>query len=210
MVIDIGLRIYKNTHNFEHSYRKFADANYNKLHNKLSNYDWSKVYNNKSVDDAVDSLNATVHYIPLGSIRKTKYPSWFSATLRYFIRKKNYYHKRFKKKNTDYFYNQSSKYRNLVKTTIKPDRLAWLKSTDENLKRQPTEFWEYVSTLRKSNSALMQLHVDATCTDGDGGIAEAFTQHFYTSYSRISPPLSSVSAHCSDFLPLAPISDLDI
>jgi hypothetical protein len=40
-------------------------------------------------------------------------------------------------------------------------------------------------------------------------IADAFAKHFYTSCSRISPPLSSISAYCSDFLPSAPISGLD-
>jgi hypothetical protein len=79
MVIDIDLRTDKSTHNIEHSYRKFADGHYNKLHNILSNYDWSQVYNNTSVDAAVDSLNAAVHYaidqsISRGIIRKTKYP----------------------------------------------------------------------------------------------------------------------------------------
>jgi hypothetical protein len=46
MVIDIDLRIDKSTHYIEHSYCKFADGNYNKLYNILSNYDWSQVYNN--------------------------------------------------------------------------------------------------------------------------------------------------------------------
>jgi hypothetical protein len=61
VVIDIELRVYKRTYNFEHSYRKFADGNYNKVYNMLSNYDWSQVYNNMLVDAAVDSLNAAMH-----------------------------------------------------------------------------------------------------------------------------------------------------
>jgi hypothetical protein len=151
------------------------------------------------VDAAVASLNVTVHWamdqsVPRGFIRKIKYPSWFSATLRYNIGKKKYYHKRFKKKNTDYFYNQYSKHCKLVKTTIKSDRLAWLMSTDDNLKTEPTKFWKYVSTFRKSDSTSIQLHVDATYRDDPGGVAEAFAQHFYIPSSRISPPLGSVSA----------------
>jgi hypothetical protein len=48
--------------------------------------------------------------------------------------KKDYYYRRFEKKNSDYFYNKFSFYRKLVKATIKSDRLRWLKSTDDNLK----------------------------------------------------------------------------
>jgi hypothetical protein len=84
-----------------------------------------------------------------------------------------------------------------------------LKLIDDDWKRQPTKFWKYVSTFRKSNSTLIQLHVDGTCID-DPNVAEAFAKHFYTSCSRISPPLSSILAYFSDFLPLAPISALDI
>jgi hypothetical protein len=102
MVIDIDLMFYKSTCSFEHSYHKYADGDYNRLYNLLSNYDWSQVYNNTSVGPAVDSLNDALHYaISRGFIRKSKYPSWFSATLSYCIRKKNYFHKRCKNKNTD-------------------------------------------------------------------------------------------------------------
>jgi hypothetical protein len=60
------------------------------------------------VDAAVDSLNAAVHCamdrpITRGCIKKPKYTSWFSTPLRYYVRKKNYFHKIFKKKNTDFF-----------------------------------------------------------------------------------------------------------
>jgi capsular polysaccharide biosynthesis protein len=165
------------------------------------------------VDAAVDILSAAVHCATdqsRGFIRKPKYPSWFSATQKYYIRKKNYYHERFKKKNMEHFYNQFSKYRKLVKTTIKSDRLVWLKLIDDDLKRQPTKFSKYVSIFRKSNSTFIQLHVDGTCIDDPDDVAEDFAKHFYTSYSRISPPLSSILAYCSDFLPLAPIRVLDI
>jgi hypothetical protein len=89
------------------------------------------------VDAAVDILNAAVHCamdqsVPRGFIRKPKYRSWFSATEKYYIRKKNYYHERFKKKNMENFYNPFSKYRKLVKTTIKSDRLVWLKLIDDD------------------------------------------------------------------------------
>jgi hypothetical protein len=148
--------------------------------------------------------------IPCGFIRKTKYPSWFSAPVRYYIHKKIIIIKDLKRKTLATFYNQFSKYHKLVKTTIKSDRLAWLKSIDDNLKRQPAKFWKFVSTFQKSNSTLIQLHGDGTCTNDPGDVAEAFVKHFYTSYSCISPPLSSISAYCYDFLSLAPISDLNI
>jgi hypothetical protein len=90
------------------------------------NYDWAPFYNESSVD--VDRLNATVTEtiglaIPSGLMRKNKYPSWFSGKLKFFIRKKNYFYRQFKKSKAEYLYNKFSFYQKLVKATIMSDRL---------------------------------------------------------------------------------------
>jgi hypothetical protein len=100
------------------------------------------VYDTSSVDVAVQSLNAAVpdameQAIPRGYSCKSKFPPWFSYTLRYYIAKKNYFHHLFKKKPSDYFYDRFPFYRKLVKNTIKPFRLTWLKSIDNNLSHSP-------------------------------------------------------------------------
>jgi hypothetical protein len=145
-VIGVFLPFDANTSNCEYSYRKFASGDYTLLYNILSTYDWFFMYSITSVDDAVTSLNAVVlnatdQAISRGFIRKSKFPHWFSSALRCYIWKKDYYYKRFKKKNSDYFYSKFSFYRELVKATIKSDRLTWLKSIDDNLKSQPKQFW---------------------------------------------------------------------
>jgi hypothetical protein len=123
------------------SYRNFAAGNYTVLYNILSACDWSSAYETSSVDVAVASLNAAVRgameqAIPPAYSCKSKFPHWFSYTLRYFIAKKNYFHRRFKNKTSDYFYYRFAYYLKLVKNTIKSDRFRWLKSIDNNLKPQ--------------------------------------------------------------------------
>jgi hypothetical protein len=95
----------------------------------------------------------------------------------YNLRKKNYFHRRFKKKNTGYFYNEFSKHRKLVKTTVKADKLAWLRSINNDLKLRPTRFWKYVSRFRKNNSTVIQLHVGGTCLDNPEDVVEAFVHN---------------------------------
>jgi hypothetical protein len=100
---DIYLPHITNNLNCEFSFfRNFAAGNYTLLYNILSTCDWSGVYETVSVDEAVSSLNATVRdameqAIPRGYNRKSKFPPWFSNTLRHYIAKKNYFHCRFKK-----------------------------------------------------------------------------------------------------------------
>jgi hypothetical protein len=108
------------------------------------------VYETTSVDTAVGSLNAAVNgameqAVPRGYSRKSKFPPWFSHTLRHYTAKKNYFHSRFKNTTSDYIYNRFTLYKKLVKSTIKSDRLRQLKSTDKNLKSQPQHFWKCVS-----------------------------------------------------------------
>jgi hypothetical protein len=74
-----------------------------------------------SVDATVASLNAAVRdvveqAVPCGYNRKSKFPPWFSDTLRYYIGKKNYYHHRFKKKRSDYFTTNSPSTESLLNT----------------------------------------------------------------------------------------------
>jgi hypothetical protein len=124
------------------------------------------VYDTTSVDAAVASLNAVVQdameqAIPRGIIKsKSEFPHWYSGSLRYYIKKKNYFYRRFKKEKTDSLYQNFSFYRKLVKATTKSDRLRWLTSIDENLKSQPKQFWKYVASFRKRNSTYIQLEVD--------------------------------------------------
>jgi hypothetical protein len=102
------------------------------------------MYSITSVDDVVASLKAVVlntmdQAIPRGLITKSEFPHWFSSDLRYYIWKKDYYYRRFKR-NSDYFKRKFSFYRKLVKATCKSGRIRWFKSINDNLKLQPKQF----------------------------------------------------------------------
>jgi hypothetical protein len=125
---DVLLPHVNNNLNSGISYLIYSAGNYTLLYNLLSTYDWSSAYETTSVDTAVASLDAAVRgtmeqAIPRCYNRKSKFPSWFSHTLRHYIAKKNYFHRHFKKKPSDYFYYRFALYRKLVKSTIKSDRL---------------------------------------------------------------------------------------
>jgi hypothetical protein len=150
------------------------------------------VYETVSVDEAVSSLNATVRdameqAIPRSYNQNSKFPSWFSYTLRHYIAKKNYFHRRFKKKQTDYFYDKFAFYRKLGKTTVKSDRHRWLKPIDDNLKSQPQDFWKYMYNFRKHKSGSIQLEVDGAHLDEPSAVADAFAKHFQSFYNNNCP-----------------------
>jgi hypothetical protein len=84
---------------YVYSYRKFSSEDYALLYSNLSIFDWFCVYGTTSVDSAVPCLNdavqdATEHAIPRGVIHdNSKFPHWYSSTLKYYIRKNNYFYR---------------------------------------------------------------------------------------------------------------------
>jgi hypothetical protein len=62
------------------SYKRFSAGDYALLYNAVSNYDRSSLYNETSVDAAVDRLNVAATQaidlaVPSGQIKKHKYPA---------------------------------------------------------------------------------------------------------------------------------------
>jgi hypothetical protein len=182
IVIEILLDLHNST-SCAHSYRKYASGDYSLLFSFLFNYDWSCVYSNNTVEAAVDSFTNVIPQamdlaLPQGLSKNSRFPHWFSRTLIYYIRKKNYFYRRYKKSKNEYHYNKFSHFQKLIKTTIKTDRLNWYKSIDDDLKTQPSKFWKYVSSFTKHNSHAFHLDINDTDVVDPTDVAEAFAKHF--------------------------------
>jgi hypothetical protein len=80
------------------------------------------IINQSSSDSAVNQLKSLNLAIPNKLPRKSKFPCWFSGTLKHYINKKNHYFHRFKKTNSDKHYFYFAHFHKLVKITIKTDR----------------------------------------------------------------------------------------
>jgi hypothetical protein len=75
------------------------------------------------------------------------HPRWFSGKLKIYVKKKQLF-VCFKNFKSGCLYDNISFCSELFKTTVKCDRLRWLKFIDENLRSQPKIFWNYMSKLR--------------------------------------------------------------
>jgi hypothetical protein len=92
VVIDLSSTIVSSRSQPTRLSRDYARADYFLLYSYLSSYDWSCVYNQSSTDSAVNQLNSVVTdalnlAIPNKLSRKSKFPCWFSGTLKYYINK---------------------------------------------------------------------------------------------------------------------------
>jgi hypothetical protein len=120
----------------------------------LSSYDWSCVYNQSSADCAVSQLNSVVTEALKLAIysRKSKFPCWFSSSLKYYSYKKNYHLCHYNKIKSAICYSFFAYFCKLVKLAIKLDWQQWLISVDDSLKTHPQHFWKYVSDFKRKDN----------------------------------------------------------
>jgi hypothetical protein len=100
IIINVSLPFSNCSQSIICSYRKFSSGDYALLYHILSTADWSCAYGTSSADSAVACLNAVVqdaleHAILHGVINShPKFPHWYSISLRFYIRKNNYFYRR--------------------------------------------------------------------------------------------------------------------
>jgi hypothetical protein len=153
------------------------------LCNTLSNYDWSCVFNENSVDSAVYNFTASVseainETIPFVKSKSPSFPHWFSKSFKNYITKKINFLKKYKKSKSDYYHSIFSYYCKLTKITIKADRLDLLKTIDDNLRTQPKHFWKYISKLKKNNQSVTRIEIGNKIITELQLISDAFADHF--------------------------------
>ncbi|PNF19791.1 hypothetical protein B7P43_G14658 [Cryptotermes secundus] len=216
-IIDCKIPLRQSNQNFSTPCKLYSAGDYALLYNALFTYDWSALYNETSVDAAVDQLNIAVMQainlaVPSGWVKKRKYPIWFSGRLIAYVKRKNYFYRRYKKHKTDRLYDRFSFYRKLVKRTIKSDKHLWLLSVDQNLKSNPQQFWKYVSQHRKKYNDLTYLDDDGVLLNEPHDIVESFSKHFQSVFNRSTLGIDTLSLDklCTDNLPLAYISNRDV
>jgi hypothetical protein len=154
-----------------------------------------------------DALNFV---IPNKLFGKSKFPCWFSGTLKHYINKKNHYFRRFKKTNSDKHYLYFAHFCKLVKVTIKTDRRRWLKSVDDSLKTHPQHFCKYVSNFKRKDNSFIQLKIDDQFVTDPKHTADEFATNFESIFNASCVSVNPSGTFTSDFLPTAPISAAEI
>jgi hypothetical protein len=125
--------------------RLYGRGDYLLLYNTLLNFDRLCLFSENAVDSTVLNLTVIVSdainkAMPFAKYRNSSFPYWFSSTMKYYIKNRNQYFRRYKKSKSAEHYASFSHYRKLVKIALNTDRLRWLKSVDSDLKTQPKQF----------------------------------------------------------------------
>jgi hypothetical protein len=195
----------------------YGQGDYLLFYNTLSNYYWSCVLNENSVDSAVynftDNVSETINEtIPFVKPTNSSFLHWFSKSLIYYIKKKIFFFKKYKKSKSDFYYSILSYYSKLVKINRTVDRLDWLKTIDNGLRTQPKHFWKYISKFKRNDQSVTKIQIGNKNITQPQLIADVFAVHFspiFNSSSSVRVPNNSdcISSHV---LNISYISNSDV
>lgn len=168
---------------------RYAYGNYLRLYNDLLAYDWSELLETEDVNTGVELLTSTVQgimkkCIPHRKSKKCRFPCWFSHDLRHYLKKKQKYHKLYVKSESEYWYQRYSLCRKIVKKLIARDEADYHRLLEQNFKKEPSSFWDFVRKQRndKVSAAVIKTR-DGICFKHQD-VCQAFADHFSSCFVR--------------------------
>lgn len=143
----------------------------------------------EDVNTGVELLTSTVQgimkkCIPHRKSKKCRFPCWFSHDLRHYLKKKQKYHKLYVKSESEYWYQRYSLCRKIVKKLIARDEADYHRLLEQNFKKEPSSFWDFVRKQRndKVSAAVIKTR-DGICFKHQD-VCQAFADHFSSCFVR--------------------------
>lgn len=164
----------------------FHKADISGLYGALVDLDWSKLYTENRLDQAVDIFYSTLNevinaYVPLKkkhtSNKKHTYPSWYTSDIISKIKLKHFFRIQYKKNGNEFDLEMFRFYRTRVKTLIKNAYYQYNVTVESNIRNDPARFWDYVKDKRKNRAPNNQFTCNGVPVAGQEAV-DAFAAYF--------------------------------
>jgi len=194
----------------------FSLCNFNVIKSQIASIDWPIVFKDQCINSAVSSFyNIIFEIIDKNCTKKlvgiynyiSKYPVWFSSTLKDLIFKKKIAHKLYKQSPTQINYNIFSNLRAQCKFQSKTDYTKYITDTQNSLLSNPKQFWKFFSNKRSNNSLPTSITYENQSICGGEQIVRSFAHYFANVY--VSSDTFSTIPDSSTYSP-ALTSDLNL
>lgn len=166
----------------------FKRANFNQISEYLSSIDWTHHLRLcDDVDGAVDFLYSKLsycfhHFVPRRRVPHSSHPPWYDRSVLQLKNLKTKSYKRYKKSKLRSDYTAYSRLRGAFKSCQQKAYNTYLRRTEQSLKRDPSKFWSFVASKRKTSGFPgVMFYGDLTATS-EIGICELFASFFKKIY----------------------------
>lgn len=167
----------------------FRKADYLSLDNYLSSIDWSTLFQGSTDINAIVLIfyrvlfDGFTLFVPV--TRKRNFvlsPPWYDDEIRKIRNRRNSAWKRFNHTKLDNDYQSYSDLRKLFQSYAKTLYDAYIQKVQENIKSNPSAFWDFVNAKRKSNGYPKSLTFAEKSSQDPAEISNMFAEFFATSY----------------------------
>ncbi|XP_050303712.1 uncharacterized protein LOC126741363 [Anthonomus grandis grandis] len=177
--------------NYVEFYYDFKMGDYIGINNYLCEINWDLVLSSADINIAVSHFYhildmAIALFVPLKRYKTSKFPSWFSAELRYLVRLKKIAHKCYRVSHNVADYITFSNIRARCKTLTDICYDNYISNLDQLLYTNPKSFWYNINNKRSNNKLPNLMYYNDNEFVGCEQIAEGFAQFFSTVYSPIN------------------------
>lgn len=161
----------------------FKKCNFVDLNAYLSNVDWSSVTSATDIDSIVTEFykilfHAFDLFVPTVSRKFDSTHAWFTSDLRKLKNRKNYLHKKLKRK---YDAEIHSEYCIVKKRLLAETNVAYnnyISTLKQSFKKDPKQFWSYIDSKRKVKGFPKVMEFEDQSSDSNDGICELFASFF--------------------------------
>lgn len=127
----------------------FRKADFIGLYNSLLTVDWEFLDSINDINEMCSLLYDQLYliidrFVPKFKNYKRKYPPWYDSNIRYCLKVKHSYHKKYKLTNSLYYYREFARIRTYLNTLTEDAYKNYLLSVQRNISTDPKKFWAYI------------------------------------------------------------------
>lgn len=169
-------------------YYNFRRANFDLLTTLFFSQDWSVLYSIDNVEDAFEKFKNIIYDIFDTSvpktIRKDKYPPWFTLEIKNDIKEKEKNRKLYKG-TKEQIYLENFKYlRSKIKRNINIAYGNYTRQAEGNISTNPKSFWSYINSKKRQSRLPPVMTYNNTEIMNGNDIVEAFADNFKKVFNK--------------------------
>lgn len=181
-----------------------ARANFLELYYSVCNIDWTELYQMSNVNAALEYFynyiyNIFDHCVPKKIRKRSRsrtYPVFYTKAIIRDIETKAKYHREWRKTKSERDHSEFKNLRSKIKRDINSAYQNYVKRISNNLCNDPSQFWQFVNSLRTRSG--LEPKVTRAGTEYSGvDVASAFAEHFESVFLPERPALDPRAASAS-------------
>lgn len=166
----------------------FRRANFDQLTTLFFAQDWSALYSINNVEDAFEKFRNIIYDIFDASvpktIRKNKYPPWFTLEIKNDIKEKEKNRKLYKKRKEQIYLENFKYLRSKIKRDINIAYGNYTRQAEGNISANPKSFWSYVNSKKKHSRLPPVMTYNHTELFNGDDIVEALADNFKKVFNK--------------------------